>query len=206
MSPIEQTILLTAKSSARKHLRLISLEPDFYLAKLKYAMDFVWAKCAFCFLLLLKLSRLVPEQKEEHKELLDHGNRLLDELTRTNGESAPTAATATTVTGIGNNNNIYMQILRLSIEKYSRVLQEREVNASIDDGEGVVVGDGEGGNSTNQPGTNAMTPFWELFDAQADLQSFVPEQFVREWDFPGLDLFYFPTAWQDFFGDFSLAV
>ncbi|RAK88129.1 C6 zinc finger domain protein [Aspergillus costaricaensis CBS 115574] len=206
MSPIEQTILLTAKSSARKHLRLISLEPDFYLAKLKYAMDFVWAKCAFCFLLLLKLSRLVPEQKEEHKELLDHGNRLLDELTRTNGESAPTAATATTTTtGIGNNNNIYMQILRLSIEKYSRVLQEREVNGASIEEAGEMSSGGEGGN-TNQPGTNAMTPFWELFDAQADLQSFVPEQFVREWDFPGLDLFYFPTAWQDFFGDFSLAV
>ncbi|KAL3261885.1 hypothetical protein ABHI18_003309 [Aspergillus niger] len=205
MSPIEQTILLTAKSSARKHLRLISLEPDFYLAKLKYAMDFVWAKCAFCFLLLLKLSRLLPERKEEHKELLDHGNRLLDELTRTNGESATTAAAAaTTTTGIGNNNNIYMQILRLSIEKYSRVLQEREVN-DVPIGE-TGVGGGNVGGDTNQPGTNAMTPFWELFDAQADLQSFVPEQFVREWDFPGLDLFYFPTAWQDFFGDFSLAV
>ncbi|GLA29383.1 hypothetical protein AnigIFM63326_007284 [Aspergillus niger] len=206
MSPIEQTILLTAKSSARKHLRLISLEPDFYLAKLKYAMDFVWAKCAFCFLLLLKLSRLLPERKEEHTELLDHGNRLLDELTRTNGESATTAAAAatTTTTGIGNNNNIYMQILRLSIEKYSRVLQEREVN-DVPIGE-TGVGGGNVGGDTNQPGTNAMAPFWELFDAQADLQSFVPEQFVREWDFPGLDLFYFPTAWQDFFGDFSLAV
>ncbi|EHA19155.1 hypothetical protein ASPNIDRAFT_187778 [Aspergillus niger ATCC 1015] len=206
MSPIEQTILLTAKSSARKHLRLISLEPDFYLAKLKYAMDFVWAKCAFCFLLLLKLSRLLPERKEEHTELLDHGNRLLDELTRTNGESATTAAAAatTTTTGIGNNNNIYMQILRLSIEKYSRVLQEREVN-DVPIGE-TGVGGGNVGGDTNQPGTNAMVPFWELFDAQADLQSFVPEQFVREWDFPGLDLFYFPTAWQDFFGDFSLAV
>ncbi|GAQ44435.1 C6 zinc finger domain protein [Aspergillus niger] len=191
--------------AARKHLRLISLEPDFYLAKLKYAMDFVWAKCAFCFLLLLKLSRLVPEQKEEHTELLDHGNRLLDELTRTNGESAPTAATATTTTGIGNNNNIYMQILRLSIEKYSRVLQEREVNGASIEEAGEMSSGGEGGNA-NQPGTNAMTPFWELFDAQADLQSFIPEQFVREWDFPGLDLFYFPTAWQDFFGDFSLAV
>ncbi|GAT21638.1 C6 zinc finger domain protein [Aspergillus luchuensis] len=205
MSPIEQTILLTAKSSARKHLRLISLEPDFYLAKLKYAMDFVWAKCAFCFLLLLKLSRLVPEQKEEHMELLDHGNRLLDELTRTNGESATTTATATTTTGIGNNNNIYMQILRLSIEKYSRVLQEREVNGASIEEAGEMSSGGEGGH-TNQPGTNVMTPFWELFDAQADLQSFIPEQFVREWDFPGLDLFYFPTAWQDFFGDFSLAV
>ena len=49
-------------------------------------------------------------------------------------------------------------------------------------------------------------PFWELFDAQTDLQAFVPEQFVSEWDFPGLNLFYFPSAWQGFFGGFSLAI
>ncbi|KNG88892.1 C6 zinc finger domain protein [Aspergillus nomiae NRRL 13137] len=174
MSPVERNILLLAKSSARKHLRLISTEPDFYLAKLKYAMDFVWAKCAFCFLLLLKLSRLLPERREEHQELLDHGNRLLDELTRSVGSSGETTG----------NGSIYMQILRLSIEKYGRIFQEREA----------------GGDPV------ATAPFWESFDAQADLQSFVPEQFVREWDFPGLNLFYFPTAWQDFFGDFSLAV
>ncbi|KAE8419811.1 hypothetical protein BDV36DRAFT_282021 [Aspergillus pseudocaelatus] len=174
MSPVERNILLLAKSSARKHLRIISTEPDLYLAKLKYAMDFVWAKCAFCFLLLLKLSRLLPERREEHQELLDHGNRLLDELTRSVGSSGETTG----------NGSIYMQILRLSIEKYGRIFQER----------------GAGGDPV------ATAPFWESFDAQADLQSFVPEQFVREWDFPGLNLFYFPTAWQDFFGDFSLAV
>ncbi|KAE8373364.1 hypothetical protein BDV26DRAFT_285196 [Aspergillus bertholletiae] len=174
MSSVERNILQLAKSSARKHLRLISTEPDFYLAKLKYAMDFVWAKCAFCFLLLLKLSRLLPERREEHQELLDHGNRLLDELTRSMGSSGETTG----------NGSIYMQILRLSIEKYGRIFQEREA----------------GGDPV------ATAPFWESFDAQADLQSFVPEQFVREWDFPGLNLFYFPTAWQDFFGDFSLAV
>ncbi|PYI04881.1 C6 zinc finger domain protein [Aspergillus sclerotiicarbonarius CBS 121057] len=208
MSPIERTILLTAKSSARKHLQLISLEPDFYLAKLKYAMDFVWAKCAFCFLLLLKLSRLLPERKEEHQELLDHGNRLLDELTRTTSPTpTPTPLQPPIHPGPGPGpgaGTIYMQILRLSIEKYSRILQERQVPGVISEDEG------------NQPTTTAAaaptaptaptTPFWELFDAQTDLQSFIPEQFVREWDFPGLDLFYFPTAWQDFFGDFSSVV
>ncbi|KAF5856971.1 hypothetical protein ETB97_006477 [Aspergillus alliaceus] len=172
MSTVERNILLLAKSSARKHLRLISTEPDFYLAKLKYAMDFVWAKCAFCFLLLLKLSRLLPERKEEHQELLDHGHRLLEELVGLNGETS-------------GNGRIYMQILRLSIEKYGRIFRDKEAG---------------GGDQV------AAAPFWEQFDAQADLQSFVPEQFVREWDFPGLNLFYFPTAWQDFFGDFSLAV
>ncbi|KAL4910494.1 hypothetical protein BDW74DRAFT_171959 [Aspergillus multicolor] len=175
MSQIERKILLMAKASARKHLSLITVEPDSYLAKLKYAMDFVWAKCAFCFLLLLKLSRLLPEGKEEHQELLTHGNRLLDDLTK--NVSSSNAAS---------NGNVYLQILRLSIEKYGRTLQERGLGPEE---------------------ANADTaPFWELFDAQTELTSFVPEQFVSEWDFPGLNLFYFPTSWQDFFADFSLAV
>ncbi|KAJ6148691.1 hypothetical protein N7497_010673 [Penicillium chrysogenum] len=175
MSTTERTILLTAKASARRHLRLIIADPDFYLAKLRYAMDFVWAKCAFSFLLLLKLSRLIPERDEEHQELLEQGNRLVDELSK--------AGASGTQSGAG---NIYLQILKVSIEKYGRALMETQ--------------------QPNSDGPTVTSPFWELFDAQADLQWFVPEQFVSEWDFPGLNLFYFPTAWQDFFGDFSLAM
>lgn len=175
MSTTERTLLLTAKTSARRHLRLIIVDPDFYLAKLKYAMDFVWAKCAFSFLLLLKLSRLIPERDEEHQELLEQGNRLVDELSK--------AGASETQSGAG---NIYLQILKVSIEKYGRALMETQQPSS--------------------DGPTATSPFWELFDAQADLQWFVPEQFVSDWDFPGLNLFYFPTAWQDFFGDFSLAM
>ncbi|KAL3483987.1 hypothetical protein BJX62DRAFT_230603 [Aspergillus germanicus] len=176
MSNVERKILLMAKASARKHLSLITIEPDSYLAKLKYAMDFVWAKCAFCFLLLLKLSRLLPEGKEEHEELLNHGNRLLDDLTKSVSSS-----------NIASNSNVYLQILRLSIEKYGRTLHESGIG-------------------TDGGATEDTAPFWELFDAQTELTSFVPEQFVSEWDFPGLNLFYFPTTWQDFFADFSLAV
>ncbi|KAJ5085403.1 transcriptional regulator family: Fungal Specific TF [Penicillium argentinense] len=175
MTTTERHILLTAKYSARRHLRLIIVEPDFYLAKLKYAMDFVWAKCAFSFLLLLKLSRLLPERDEEHQELLEHGDRLIHELNKAGSNSSQSGA-----------GNIYLQILKVSIEKYGRALQESQ--------------------QPSTGGSTATSPFWELFDAQADLQWFVPEQFVSEWDFPGLNLFYFPTAWQDFFGDFSLAM
>jgi hypothetical protein len=175
MSTTERTILLTAKASARRHLRLIIAEPHFYLAKLKYAMDFVWAKCAFSFLLSLKLSRLLPERDEEHQELLDHGNQLVAELSKAGSNGNQSGA-----------GNIYLQILKVSIEKYGRALREAQQPSS--------------------DGQTATSPFWELFDAQADLQWFVPEQFVSEWDFPGLNLFYFPTAWQDFFGDFSLAM
>ncbi|CAL5867357.1 uncharacterized protein PFLUO_LOCUS1573 [Penicillium psychrofluorescens] len=175
MTPTERNILLAAKSSARRHLRIIIAEPKFYIAKLKYAMDFVWAKCAFSFLLLLKLSRLLPEREEEHKEFLEYGNRLVDELSKagSNGSHSRTG-------------NIYLQILKVSIEKYGRALKETPQSST--------------------EGIDATSPFWELFDAQADLQWFVPEQFVSEWDFPGLNLFYFPTAWQDFLGDFSLAM
>jgi len=133
-------------------------------------MDFVWAKCAFCFLLLLKLSRLLPERDEEHRELLRQGETLLEELSKA-----------------GSGNTIYLQILKMSIEKYGRTLQDNNERDTETD-------------------TEATGPFWELFDAQTDLQSFVPEQFVSEWEFPGLNLFYFPIAWQDFFGDFSLAI
>lgn len=174
MSPVERRILVMAKASARKHLSLITIEPNSYLARLKYAMDFVWAKCAFCFLLLLKLSRLLPEGKEEHQELLDRGNRLLVDLTRNVSNSNST-----------NSGNVYLQILQSSIEKYGRTLHEYGIGA-----------EGENDKET--------APFWELFDAQTELTSFVPQQFVMEWDFPVLNLFYFPTIWQDFFADFSL--
>lgn len=178
MSPTERAILLKAKSSAGRHLRLIIAEPEFYLARLKYAMDFVWAKCAFSFLLLLKLSRLLPERDQEHHELLEHGNRLVNELSKASSNDIPSRA-----------GNIYLQIFRVSIEKYGRALRESQQPRR-----------------TGASPSTATSPFWELFDAQADLQWFVPEQFVSEWDFPGLNLFYFPTAWQDFFGDFSLAM
>lgn len=175
MTATERHILLAAKAAARRHLRLIIVEPDFYLAKLKYAMDFVWAKCAFSFLLLLKLSRLLPEREEEHHELLEHGARLVDELSKAGSNNHQSGA-----------GNIYLQILKVSIEKYGRALQESQ--------------------QPSTGGSSGTSPFWELFDAQADLQWFMPEQFVSEWDFPGLNLFYFPTAMQDFFGDFSLAM
>ncbi|PYI25734.1 C6 zinc finger domain protein [Aspergillus indologenus CBS 114.80] len=206
ITPLELNILSLAKSAARQHLRLISLEPAFYLAKLKYAMDFVWAKCAFCFLLLLKLSRLLPEPRDEHQELLELGNKLLWELTRSaeGGEtSALDGLASASATGAGMG-NVYMHILRLSIEKYSRIFQGQERERT-----GALGGEHSSSSSSNSSPCGAAAEqttsyFWDLFDAQVDLQSFVPAQFVRDWDFPGLNLFYFPTAWQDFFGDFSL--
>lgn len=179
MSTVERDILLMAKHGAKKHLKLIITDPDFYLSRLKYAMDFVWAKCTFCFLFLLKLSRILPETTEENMQLLEDGNCLLHQMSKAGG----------TTSNNHSNGEIYLQILRLGIEKFEQVLRE---NASETDG--------------GSADLVASEPFWKSFNAQTDLQSFVPKQFVLEWDFPGLNLFYFPTSWQDFFGDFAVAV
>lgn len=36
-----------------------------------------------------------------------------------------------------------------------------------------------------------------------DFQSFIPKEFLFEWDFPGLNLCYIPLDWQDLFLDFG---
>lgn len=38
-----------------------------------------------------------------------------------------------------------------------------------------------------------------------DFETFVPKEFVFEWDFPGLHLCYVPIDWQDLFVDFGSA-
>ena len=168
MTPSGRSLLQMAKNALKKHLAVTIDESNHYLANLRYAMDFVWAKCAFCFLLLLKLSRLLPDTTEDNYRLLEDGNRLLQHLT-----SAGTSAGS-------NTSRIYLQVLGLSLEKYGRALRQ-----------------------SDQP-ADAMF-FWEASaDANKELQSFVPEQFVHEWDFPGLTLFSSPTAWQEFFDDFLL--
>ena len=168
MTPSGRSLLQMAKTALKKHLAVTIDESNHYLANLRYAMDFVWAKCAFCFLLLLKLSRLLPDTTEDNYRLLEDGNSLLQHLT-----SAGTSAGS-------NTSRIYLQVLGLSLEKYGRALRQ-----------------------SDQP-ADAMF-FWEASaDANKELQSFVPEQFVHEWDFPGLTLFSSPTAWQEFFDDFLL--
>jgi Fungal Zn(2)-Cys(6) binuclear cluster domain len=170
MSPSGRALLQMARKALKNHLATAIDEHNQYLAGLRYAMDFVWAKCAFSFLLLLKLSSLLPDSNEDNYRLLQDGNTLLRSLTD-----------AGTSTG-SNTSRLYLQVLGLSLEKYGRALRQNQANA--------------------QPGSTMF--FWEASDANNELQSFVPEQFVFEWDFPGLTLFSSPTAWQEFFDDFLL--
>ena len=171
MSQTGRDLLEMAKQSLKSHLALTIDGSNTYLANLRYSMDFVWAKCAFCFLLLLKLARLLPESEDGSWQLLTDGQALLQQLSSA-GSGAGSSAS-----------RLYLQVLSMSLEKYGRALR------------------GEGESIANNDGTMF---FWESGDANNELQSFVPDQFIFEWDFPGLTLFSSPTAWQEFFDDFML--
>ncbi|EMR67465.1 putative c6 zinc finger domain protein [Eutypa lata UCREL1] len=167
MSPAGRQLLAMAKASLKAHLATTLEEPGYYLESIRFAMDFVWAKCAFCFLLVLKLTRLLPESDQDNYRLLEDGNKLYQQLS--NAGTCPGSS----------NSRVYVQVLGMSLEKYGRALRQHQQSQS------------------EQP-TNT-TCFWESSDANVELQSFVPEQFVFEWSFPGLTLFSSPTAWQEFF-------
>jgi hypothetical protein len=174
MTAEERNVLHMVKESLKKHLELMVSDPQHYLSGFRFAMDFVWAKCAFSFLLHLKLNRLLPDTDEENYRLLTQGTNLVSELNKVG------------TSGGGSTSKLYLQVLNMSVEKYGRALQEYQQNP------------GATGPSTS-PGY-----FWGTLNAQAELESFVPEQFVFEWDFPGLTLFSSPTVWDDFFDEFLM--
>ena len=181
MSPTQKDILLMAKNALEKHLHIIIEEPRDYLSNLRFAMDFVWAKCAFCFLLLLKLSMLLPEENEQtRRKLVEHGQILLSELRSAGGNGTGTQST----TG-----RVYLQLLQTGLEKFSRTV----LHENLSQGEAPLTG-----MSTPRQGTGASMGSGQ----HNELESFVPEQFVFEWDFPGLTLFSSPTTEAGWLDDF----
>ncbi|KND91946.1 hypothetical protein TOPH_03296 [Tolypocladium ophioglossoides CBS 100239] len=166
MSPTQRALLSMAKDALRQHLEIIIEEPRLYLHNLRYAMDFVWAKCVFCYLLLLKLSILLPDNEQTPTcELVACGNTLLAELSEAGGALM-----------YGHRNNtgkLYLQLLQTGIEKYSRAM-----------------GDGLAAQPSRAPDDGNPRRLQEVeVPGAGDADSFVPEQFVFEWDFPGLTLF-----------------
>lgn len=197
MSIVQREILGMAKRSLRQHLDIILEEPRVYLRSIRYAMDFVWAKNAFCYLLLLKLFILLPDDGDSgsssNDELVEKGRMLVDELSKAGGALKDGAR--------NNTSSLYLHLVRVSIDKFSHAIQSRGQRAAsnepqaarnaADDGNGVVSRQGRG--CGNEGG-------WSIEDNQTELESFVPEQFVFEWDFPGLTLFSSPThetGWLD---------
>jgi hypothetical protein len=74
-------------------------------------------------------------------------------------------------------NNIYFRILCLSVEKCERALKE------------------DAGSGT---GDTLIFP-----NAEMDFQSYVPKEFILEWNFPGLTFCWIPFDFQDMFLDFG---
>lgn len=177
MSDSQRHLLSTAKGALKKHLRVILDQPQNYLAHFRYAMDFVWAKAAYCFLLLLKLTRLLPEDDASFNlQLLNDGYVLLDELNKAGGGSSSGGGRSQT-------SRMYLQVLQTSVQKFARAVQGDRVNAQT-----LPVG------QPSMSATDTQSPlnfFWsgENQNTQHEIDSFVPEQFVFEWDFPGLTLF-----------------
>lgn len=180
MSPTQRSILSMAKESLRLHLQTIIAEPRSYLHNLKYAMDFVWAKCAFCYLLLLKLCILLPEENGSlNDDLIACGSILSRELSDAGGAG---------MTGISNSTaKMYLQLLQTGTEKFARALrgQYEQSEERVD--------------ANDEPRTEDGFP-----KSVNELDSFVPDQFVFEWDFPGLTLFSSSTTGISWLDDFLL--
>ncbi|KIW18932.1 hypothetical protein PV08_03221 [Exophiala spinifera] len=192
MSDSQRHLLSTAKVSLKKHLRVILDQPQNYLAHFRYAMDFVWAKAAYCFLLLLKLARLLPEDDAAFNlQLLNDGYALLSQLNKAGGGSSSGGGRSQT-------SRMYLQVLQTSVQKFARAVQEDPMNAQTLPIE-----------QSSMATTDSASPFnffWSgsSYNTQQEIDSFVPEQFVFEWDFPGLTLFSSSGVGDSFLEEFLL--
>ena len=159
MSPEQHEMIRMAKDAAQRHLEKLLERPDLYIATLRYSMDFVWAKCAFSVLLLLKLAILLPETSDLPKLLMD-ARRLHRELENINGPQ-----------------NIYYRILSVGVEK-----AEKALNAYMAQ------------RTPTSPGPQ---------EAEIEFQTYVPKEFMFEWDFPSLTLSFVPIDLQELFSEFT---
>jgi hypothetical protein len=180
MTDFQQDSVRKAKEAAARHLHHVleasvssysspshsdQAHRSSYLSSFKWTLDYVWAKCAFSVLLVLKLAILLRDPVPSVILLLRDAHQLLEELKRdTVGHVA------------------YFQILQTSIEKCEAAFREyvAQQNTASDP------------DPTSPEATRA---------AEDEFQGYVPNEFVFEWDFPGLNLKHMPLGWQDFFID-----
>jgi hypothetical protein len=118
MTDFQRDSVRKAKEAAAQHLHRIlegssspghleQIQPSSYLSSFRWTLDYVWAKCAFSVLLVLRLSILLRDPVPAIMSLLRDAHRLLEELKRV------------TVGHIA-----YFQILQTSIEKCEAALTE----------------------------------------------------------------------------------
>jgi hypothetical protein len=206
MSATQRAILDMAKTSLQQHLNVILQEPRLYLRSIRYAMDFVWAKNAFCYLLLLKLSILLPEEHKDrentgrpiYEELVEKGRMLVDELTRAAGGGLEDGARNNN----SSNNSIilYLHLIRVSIDKFNRAItSSSQIGRTIEPHAQNML-DLNSSVARPQRTESAYEGGWAADESQTELESFVPEQFVFDWAFPGVTFFSSPThetSWLD---------
>ena len=157
-----------------------------YLQSFKWTMDFVWAKCAFSILLVLRLAMLLRDPPERLMDLLRDSHQVLEELKNFSvGHAA------------------YFQILQSSVEKCETALLEwigiQHGAASSSHGAGAGL-EYTGTNAAVQAGTS-KTANPQM--AETEFEGYAPKEFLSDWNFPGLNLRHVPLGWQDFFLDFE---
>lgn len=139
MTEFQRDIVYAAKEAAIRHLDLllaasssppsprISPLPDSqqpvqepksaYLSSFKWTMDFVWAKCAFSILLVLRLAMLLRDPPERLMKLLRDSYEVLEEI-----KNVPSGHIA------------YFHILQVSVDKCEKALQEWLLQQSANGG------------------------------------------------------------------------
>lgn len=88
----------------------------------------------------------------------------------------------TELSKVPGSNNIYFRILSLSVEKCERALRGDFAQSTSRDSQG----DG-----------------MARIDAEMDFQSYVPKEFILEWNFPGLTFCWIPLDFVELFMDFG---
>ncbi|KAF2678894.1 hypothetical protein K458DRAFT_376031 [Lentithecium fluviatile CBS 122367] len=134
MTEFQRSLVIRAKEAAARHLHHIlslpiSSSPPYspslpgqshkstYLSTFKWTLDYVWAKCAFSVLIVLKLAILLRDPVASVMSLLRDAHRLLEKLK------------SVTVGHIA-----YFQILQTSVEKCEAALREyvTQQSSSVD--------------------------------------------------------------------------
>jgi hypothetical protein len=151
-----------------------------YLASFKWTMDFVWAKCAFSILLVLRLAMLLRDPPQRLMKLLRDSYEVLEEIKN-----------------VSSGHIAYFHILQVSIDKCEKALQEwliQQNNLGVDGSETTIAA-----NTPNLAGSQERT-------AESEFEGYAPKEFLFEWNFPGLNIRHVPLGWQDLFVDFDFTL
>jgi hypothetical protein len=181
MSEEQQNLIHLARMSAQRHLSTMISNAERYLGTFRYGMDFVWGK-------LLPLhcppspSLTLPAKCAFSVLLLLKLARLVPSSANMPALIADAKTLLTELSKARGSNNIYFRILCLTVEKCEKALREEMGQAAT-------------------PGGEAQQLTFP--EAALDFQSYVPKEFINEWNFPGLTLCWIPFDFQDMFMDFG---